>query len=189
MRILFLGNSFTYFNDLPDMVGSLLGAEIGRNLRGGAYLYQHVDEADELCAITRRLLTEEKWDYVVLQDQSQGPITNPAEFRQAVDGLAPMIRAAGGKPVMYETWAYEEGTDTLASTGLTFEVMQQGLSDGYREAAQAHDALLAPVGQAFAVARRVTQLYDADHYHPSAAGSCLAAETIAAVIRQDWEGR
>ena len=185
MRILFLGNSFTFFNDLPDMVGELLGAEVGRNLRGGAYLHQHIDPADELCAVTRRLLTEEKWDYVVLQDQSQGPITNPEEFHQAVNTLAPMIRAAGGKPVLYETWAYEEGTDTLASTGLTFEAMQKGLTDGYRAAARANGALLAPVGQAFHAARHTASLYDADHYHPSAEGSRLAAETIAATIRAD----
>ena len=185
MRILFLGNSFTYFYDLPDMVAEILQAEVKGNLRGGAYLYQHIDPADELCAGTGKRLREEKWDYVVLQDQSQGPITNPEEFHQAVNALAPMIRSAGGKPVLYETWAYEEGTDILASTGLTFEAMQQGLTAGYRAAAQAHGALIAPVGQAFAAARHLSHLYDADHYHPSAAGSQLAAETIAAVIRAD----
>ena len=78
MRILFLGNSFTYFHDLPDMVAEMLQAEVGRNLVGGAYLFQHIDPADELCTVTHKLLTEEKWDYVVLQDQSQGPITHPA---------------------------------------------------------------------------------------------------------------
>lgn len=185
MRILFLGNSFTFFNDLPDMVGEMLGAEIGRNLRGGAYLYQHIDPADELYAITQRLLTKESWDYVVLQDQSRGPITNPTEFHRAVNTLSPMIRAAGGKPLLYETWAYEDGSETLASTGMTFEAMQQGLTQGYLAAAQANDALLAPVGQAFEQARSICQLYDKDHYHPSPAGSRLAAETIAAIIRAD----
>ena len=185
MRILFLGNSFTFFNDLPDMVAEILNAEVGRNLRGGAYLSQHLDPADELCGITHKLLTEEKWDYVVLQDQSQGPITNGEDFRRAVDALCPMIRAAGAKPILYETWAYEEGTERLASTGMTFEAMQQGLTDGYRAAAEANNALVAPVGQAFAAARHVTNLYDADSYHPSPAGSRLAAETIAAVIRAD----
>ena len=185
MRILFLGNSFTFFHDLPDMVASLLNAEVGRNLQGGAYLYQHLDPADELSAVTARLLTEEKWDYVVLQDQSRAPITHPVEFRNAVDALSVMIREAGAKPLLYETWAYEENTDMLADTGLSFQEMQQRLSDGYRAAAQANDALLAPVGQAFAAACAFTQLYDADHYHPSPAGSRLAAETIAAVIRQD----
>lgn len=186
MRILFLGNSFTYFHDLPDMVAEMLQAEVGRNLVGGAYLFQHIDPADELCTVTHKLLTEEKWDYVVLQDQSQGPITHPAEFRHAVNALSGMIRAAGGMPVLYETWAYEEGSDTLASTGMTFEDMQQKLTAGYKAAAEENQALLAPVGQAFACVRSTKQLYDAnDHYHPSLEGSKVAAETIAKVIRED----
>lgn len=184
MRILFLGNSFTFFHDMPAMVAQLLQAEVGRNLVGGAYLFQHVDPADELCAITHKLLTEEKWNYVVLQDQSQGPITHPEEFKRAVAELSVMIRAAGGVPVLYETWAYEEGSDTLASTGMSFEDMQRKLTDGYRAAAEANHALLAPVGQMFAAARATTSLYDAaDHYHPSLQGSRLAAEVIASVIR------
>ena len=51
MRILFLGNSFTYYHDLPDMVAELLHAEVKGNLCGGAYLYQHIDPSDELCTI------------------------------------------------------------------------------------------------------------------------------------------
>ena len=185
MRILFLGNSFTFFNDLPALVAELLGAEVERNLRGGAYLFQHLDPEDELCPRTRELLTGQTWDYVVLQDQSRGPITHPEEFQRTVATLCPMIRAAGGKPILYETWAYEEGTEKLASTGMTFESMQQALTEGYRAAAQANNALLAPVGQAFAAARHITKLYNADSFHPSEAGSRLAAETIAAVIRAD----
>lgn len=184
MKILFLGNSFTFYHDLPEMVADLLQAEVKGNLRGGAYLHQHIDPADELCAITRKLLAEEKWDYVVLQDQSQGPITHPEEFSRAVAALSEMTRAAGGVPVLYETWAYEEGSETLASTGMAFFEMQQKLSAGYRAAAEANQALLAPVGQVFAAARRAAQLYDAaDHYHPSPEGSRLAAEMIAATIQ------
>ena len=186
MRILFLGNSFTYFHDLPDMVAEILHAEVKGNLCGGAYLHQHIDPSDELCAVTRRLLTEESWDYVVLQDQSQAPITHPEEFAHAVAALSKMIRVAGGTPVLYETWAYEEGSDTLDSTGMAFFEMQQKLSDGYLKAADANQALLAPVGHVFAASRKTVQLYDAnDHYHPSQAGSRLAAETIAAVIQMD----
>ena len=107
---------------------------------------------------------------------------------QAVTELSAMIRAARGTPVLYETWAYEEGSDTLASTGMSFDDMQQKLTDGYRAAADANQALLAPVGQAFSVARATAQLYDAaDHYHPSLEGSRLAAETIAATIRNHHE--
>lgn len=186
MRILFLGNSFTFFHDLPEMVAELLNAEVKGNLRGGAYLHQHIAPSDELCASTRKLLTEEKWDYVVLQDQSQGPITHPEEFARAVAALSQMIRAAGGVPVLYETWAYEEGSDTLASTGMTFFEMQKKLSARYHAAAEANQTLLAPVGQVFAATRKTAQLYDiGDHYHPSSVGSQLAAETIAATIQMD----
>lgn len=186
MRILFLGNSFTFYHDMPAMVAQLLQAEVGSNLCGGAYLYQHIDPSDELCVTTGKLLAEKQWDYVILQDQSQGPITHPEEFKRAVAELSVKIRAAGGTPVLYETWAYEEGSSTLASTGMTFEDMQQKLTDGYRAAAEANQALLAPVGQAFAAARTTTQLYDEnDHYHPSLQGSRLAAEVIASVIRAD----
>ena len=80
MKVLMLGNSFTFFHDMPGILASLLNAEVDSVTRGGAYLYQHIDPSDELCTITHKLLTEEKWDYVVLQDQSQGPITHPEEF-------------------------------------------------------------------------------------------------------------
>lgn len=184
MRILFLGNSFTFYHDLPSMVAEILHAEVKGNLRGGAYLYQHIDPVDELCGMTGKLLAEETWDYVVLQDQSRAPITHPEVFQRAVAELSVMIRAAKATPVLYETWAYEDGSSTLTSTGMSFEEMQQKLTDGYRTAAEANQALLAPVGQAFAVARATTNLYDADdHYHPSWMGSRLAAETIAATIR------
>ena len=189
MRILFLGNSFTFFNDLPQMIGELLDAEVGRSLRGGAYLFQHLDPADKLYEQTHKLLTEEKWDYVVLQDQSQGPITHREEFLQAVRALCPLIRAAGAKPILYETWAYREGSETLASTGFTFEEMQQKLSEGYAAAAAENDALLAPVGQAFVTARATAPIYCDDDYHPAEPGSRIAAQVFAEVIRADQNNR
>lgn len=183
MRILFLGNSFTFFNDLPGKTAALLDAECTGNLRGGAYLRDHLNPADELCAATRRLLTEERWDYVVLQDQSRGPITDPEDFHRSVAALCPMIRAAGAKPILYETWAYREGSEKLASTGLSFDAMQQGLSQAYAEAARRNDALLARVGQAFSDVRHTVDLYCEDDYHPSDAASCIAARVLADLIR------
>ena len=48
MKILMLGNSFTYFHDMPKMLGALLNEEVDSVTRGGAYLYQMLDEQDEL---------------------------------------------------------------------------------------------------------------------------------------------
>ena len=105
------------------------------------------------------------------------------EFQHAVAALNPMIRAAGGIPVLYETWAYREGSGILAETGMAFAEMQQGLTAGYAAAAKACDGLLAPVGQAFNEARALVNLYCDDDYHPSDAGSTIAAQIIANVIR------
>ena len=132
MRILFLGNSFTYFHDLPDMVAEILQAEVKGNLCGGAYLHQHINPSDELCAITNKLLTEEKWDYVVLQDQSQGPITNPEEFAQAVSPQAALLTGRNpANPVIVRLQragakvytAREHGVMTVYSDGSSIRVV------------------------------------------------------------------
>ena len=48
MRILMLGNSFTYYHDMPDILAHLLGAEVVAHTRGGAYLSEHLDPEAEL---------------------------------------------------------------------------------------------------------------------------------------------
>ena len=169
------------------MVAEILNAEVKGNLRGGAYLHQHIDPSDELCVITQNLLAKETWDYVVLQDQSQGPITNGEDFRRAVDALCPMIRAAGATPVLYATWAYRDATQRLSDTGLSYADMLAKLTEGYTAAAEANDALLAPVGKAFSDTRKLLDLYVEDDYHPSQTGSLLAAMTIAKTIREHFK--
>ena len=65
MRILMLGNSFTYFNDMPDMLAQILDAEVVHHTRGGAHLSEHLDPETELGAKTQAALQNEKWDYVI----------------------------------------------------------------------------------------------------------------------------
>lgn len=185
MRILMLGNSFTYYNDLPKMLAAILGEEVVSFTRGGAYLKAHTDPEDEMYAPTAKALAEERWDYVVLQDQSIGPVKKCEEFQQVAKELCSRIHAAGAKPLFYATWAYKDGSEKLEGTGLSYEEMLQGLYDSYHEAAQAGDALVADVGLAFRAMKDVTELYIKDCFHPSAAGSMLAAATIAEVIRKD----
>ncbi len=182
MRIYFIGNSFTFFNDLPAMVAAELDCEVGRNLRGGAYLHQRLDETDELHAPLLADL-QQPWNYVVLQDQSRGPYEQPEAYQHAVAELCRMARAAGAKPIIYETWAYRAGSEKLASTGLEYDAMQSALTAACRTAADANGALLAEVGQAF---HQVTEnLYCDDDYHPNPLGTALACEVICRVIRAD----
>ncbi len=183
MRILFIGNSFTFFNDLPQVISGLLDCEVGRSLRGGAYLHDHLNEADELFATTREAL-KTPWDYVVLQEQSHNAFTAPEDYRRSVAALCALIRENGAKPIIYETWAYRDGSAKLASTGLSYDAMQSALTAACRAAANANGALLAEAGQAFHASRE--DLLLDDDFHPSPAGTALAAQVIADVIRADY---
>lgn len=184
MRILMLGNSFTYYNDMPKILSAMLGEEVVSITRGGAYLSAHLDEADELYAQTHEAL-KEQWDYVVLQEQSFVPAGKREQFMENAAALCKLIHAAGAKPLFYATWAYKDGSEKLQGTGIGYDEMLSALYDSYHAAAKAGDALIADVGLAFRDIRGIVELYIEDGYHPTAAGSVLAAATIADVIRKD----
>ena len=60
MKVLMLGNSFTYFHDMPKMVAALLNEEVDSVTRGGAYLHQMLDPEDELCAQVMAAIKRQK---------------------------------------------------------------------------------------------------------------------------------
>ncbi|MCB0764529.1 MAG: hypothetical protein KDB84_07475, partial [Flavobacteriales bacterium] len=69
--VLFIGNSYTYVNDLPNTFRQLalsLGdtVVVGSSAPGGYTLFQHSTYAPTLAAIASR-----PWDYMVMQEQSQ----------------------------------------------------------------------------------------------------------------------
>ena len=188
MKILMLGNSFTYFHDMPKMLGALLNEEVDSVTRGGAYLYQMLDEQDELHTQVMEAISRQKWDYIVLQEQSNTPVLKPDLFHPSVDRLCEIIRQNGARPVLYASWAYREGSAKLASTGLSYAEMDKRMYDSYHTAAARNGALVADVGKAFTELRQWVDPYEkTDDYHPSEAGSVLAAHVIAKTLREDWE--
>ena len=80
VRILFVGNSSTYYNDMPQMVKGLAQAD-GVNvtiqaLTAANYkLYQFADEKDTYGSQLISALKNYKWDYVILQDHREMIIT------------------------------------------------------------------------------------------------------------------
>lgn len=185
MRILMLGNSFTFFHDMPGMLAAMLKAEVVAHTRGGAMLAEQLNPETEMGARTLRALKDEKWDYVVLQEQSNAPITKKQSFLKSSAALCALIKENGAKPVFYSTWAYKEDTEKLATMGKGYDEMDRALEASYSEAAEAAGALIAKVGGAFTAMRGFAELYEKDDYHPSEAGSVLAASTIARVIETD----
>jgi molybdopterin-guanine dinucleotide biosynthesis protein A len=184
LRVLFVGNSHTYLNDMPSMIVQLAaaakqrrGVELSLLVAGGATLAEHL-AGDQL----RARLNSGHWDYVVLQDQQQRPSqTSPqlldSEFFAPIRTLDVLIRAASAKTILFMTAARLDGDAPFLPSD-TYEKMQQRTVDAYSRVASELGATVAPVGLAWRWAherRPDLQLWAADRYHPAPAGSYLAA--------------
>lgn len=177
MNILFLGNSFTYFNDMPAMLSALSGKtlECDSVTRGGARLSEYANKDSEVRQKLDALLSAGKrYDFTVLQEQSLLPAKEPETMLESIRNIVSLIPDT--RFVLYQTWSYARGSEKLADTGFSFEEMTERLASAYGTAAEELDLELVPVGSAFAEAeRRSLALYCDDCSHPNPDGSYLAA--------------
>lgn len=188
-RVLFIGNSYTYFNDLPEIFAKL--AEAGHQGKVETWMvapggWRLKDQWEKGTA--RKLLEDERWDFVVLQDQStlgvaywvegKDHANGDAVFRPYAEKWAAEIRAKGATPAFFLTWAGKNAPED-----------QPALNYAYARAAKDTSSLLVPVGMAWDVLRRehpsIGLFYEGHGSHPSPAGSYLAACVFyAAIFRQ-----
>lgn len=179
-KILFLGNSFTYYYDLPRQVEEAsLGKLICHSItRGGAYLNAYRTQTDELRIRFDETKAKNEYDYIVLQEQSLNAIVNFEDFAVSVRHIKSLVGDA--KILIYQTWSYADGSHLLSSTGLTFDEMTDGLEIAANRVAREIGADVIPVGRVFsdAVKSGRTDLYDADCLHPSMAGTELAVSVF-----------
>ncbi len=182
LNILFIGNSFTFVNDLPKMLETLAadaGVELftASVLRGGAYLHQFADPEHDLGKRLAEIYPTKNWDFIVLQDQSFNPANNPDDFLDSAKKLCEQMNGSA-KFLFYSTWAYRDQTEKLAKTGMTYSEMLTALTASYQKAAELHHGIRVPVGNAFALSTAEhpdIDLYTEDNYHPSPCGTYLAA--------------
>ena len=179
MRILMLGNSFTTANHMPDMLAELTGAEIVQHTRGGERLADQLNPKTKMGKRTQEALQNEKWDFVILQEMSNGLITSKASFLENAEKLCEKIRENGAKPVFYATWAYQRGEKKLETFGMDYDEMYQKLYEAYHLAADRNHTLIADVGKKFYELSDKVNLYADDGCHPNEKGSQIAAEIIA----------
>ena len=180
-RVLFIGNSFTYYNDMPNLFAMLANdagydAGVSSLFKGGWYLSRYADPQDEMGMALRALYPRQKWDEIILQDQSFNPAGNKEEFLRAVHALRALMPE--GRFVFYQTWAYEYGSAKMADTGISYAQMRDGLRDAYQQAAKETNGLCVPVGDGFSLFRDRYphfSLYQPDSFHPNLCGSYLAA--------------
>ena len=187
LKILFVGNSYTYYNDMPTQAFVREAESAGYRVtvtavtKGGAYLSQFADPEHEQGGILRQQIAEQHYDFAVLQDQSLDPIVDEARFLAGVRGVQSLIDA--DHFVLYATWGRNEGNEKLAELGLTRAEMTEGLSRAYRRAAELYGMQVAEVGRAFLEFPERDALYVEDGSHPSALGSAIAARVIWQTVR------
>ena len=182
--VLFIGNSYTYFNNLPEMFAAL-ATEAGHHTRvtmaapGGWRLKDHWEKGEAL-----GLLRTQHWDYVVLQEQSTLGVNYYVEGRTRVAGdelfrpyatrWASEVRNAGATPVFYLTWAPRDAPED-----------QRHLDYAYFHAASESDAVVTPAGWAWSLVRQhhpEIKLFHERGSHPSPAGTYLVACTLFATV-------
>jgi hypothetical protein len=181
LRVLFVGNSYTYVNDLPGLVASVSRATRGPLIDvtsvtvGGATLRNHWETGD---APAR--LMEPGVDAVVLQGQSVEPALHYDEFRTYGVRFATLAGAYGVRAVYYATWPRRAGDALYAESwsGGAPSAFNERLDLGYTRVAATAGGTVAHVGNAWMAALRdhpSIGLYADDGSHPSPAGTWLAA--------------
>lgn len=171
LRVLFIGNSLTYTNDLPAIIEAFAKASGQKSFSYKTIAFpdfsleDHWNKKDALNAIIKG-----GWDFVVLQ---QGPSAS-REGRELLleysRRFAHEVRRRGGRVALYSVWPSAIRRQDF-----------KGVSASYKQAAKAVDGIVFPVGDAWLNAWRVNPsigLYSADGFHPSAAGSYLAGLVV-----------
>jgi hypothetical protein len=150
LRVLFIGDSYTYFNNVPHLLHMLVesareerGIETRMVVEPGFTLKRHWDDPGAVSAIHA-----ERWDHVILQEQSTlggstviddiPQINAPTMFHEYARLFDHEIRKAGAKTVFFLTWARKDSPGS-----------QPLLNTAYLRIAKELRARLAPVGMAW----------------------------------------
>lgn len=183
-KILFIGNSFTYYNDIDDVCESL-GQSLGMDISchkfavGSQKLAQSADPENELGAqIAADLEAHHDYTDIVLQEQSTTPLSSYSSFLSGVAKLQKKIQATQDNADihLYETWGYSDMSGGYES----IRAGEEALREAYRKAGSVLEIDVSYVGKAFTYVLEnhpEINLYWGDNKHPSFAGTYLSAAT------------
>ena len=192
-NVLFVGNSYIYTNNLPQMTANVASSAGYRmtwqsNAPGGCTFMQH-------CANqSMTMIRNGGWDFVVLQEQSQYPSFPQwqveAEVFPYAARLVDSVYAATpcAEPMFYMTWGRRDGDAGNAGEFPvlgTYEGMDSMLYERYMQMAVDNDASVCPVGRVWRYLRTnhpSIELYQSDGSHPSVAGTYAAACSFAVMF-------
>ncbi len=193
-RVLFIGNSYIYYNEMPEMLAKMTASyqeyiQSESETPGGYTLKHQVSDGNALKKIQKGY-----WHFIVLQEQSEapaGPIAdvkaNTYPFAHYLDSVARQYNK-NCKSIFYMTWGRKNGSTNFCNKWpgvCTYQGMDSLLAQRYTTMAKDNQGILAPVGAVWKYIRKNhpnIELYDPDGSHPSEAGSYAAACTFATII-------
>lgn len=187
--ILFIGNSYTFWCDLPNLfkrAAESAGIDVAVDsvTHGGYSLISFADENDHKVddlgegngSMVAKKLNDNKYDIVFLQDYSTQTLNSKKDFYAGVYLLNEKVKANGAKSVLYATWTRKEGSSDLGK--YTVESMTKTIAANYNVMGEVLNAPVSPVGIAFykcITKYNNIELYDSDMSHPSIYGHYLAS--------------
>lgn len=180
LNILFVGNSYTYFNNLPQLVSIISDSTktklvTKKSTIGGAQLREHW--LGERNLKTKEMIKDGEFDIVVLQEYSMGAMDEPDNTKKYLRLFSDYIKENNAKPYFYLTWAREKAPQ-----------YQDTINTIFMEAASDSEALIVPAGKAWARAKELRptiELYDPDGSHPSELGTFLSACVFVATLTNE----
>ena len=169
-NVLFVGNSLTYTNDLPGMVGQMMPTHDGEDVHIGVVAAADVSLEDHWhLGGAREAIASGDWDVVVMQQGPSSVPQNQVHLAMWVGQFADFAETHGVRPAVLMVWPPEGD-----------EARVEAVVMGYATAARDADAALFPAGAAWRLARAegTADPYGPDRFHPSPAGTYLAALTV-----------
>ena len=187
INVLFLGNSYTYVNNLPLLIKEIALANgdtllFDSNCPGGHTFNNHFNNATSPSKINAQT-----WDCVILQAQSQEPSFSPSQLEAQTLPYAIKLDSLiknnnnCSETIFYETWGrkYGDASNCVSYPPIcTYLGMQDRLRASYKLFADTTHSILSPAGEAWrkSIAQNPTlELYSSDQSHPSLEGSYLTA--------------
>lgn len=178
-KVLFIGNSHTYMNDMPELTRRMIEDTTGESCEVFMLAYSarplkwHLEE--EYFAVRFNIL-HGGYDYCVIQEQAH-PMPPEKDTVECADRIIKLCKEAGTTPILFETWTEKAKPENQAE-----------MNRRYSAIAEQQGVLLAPIGEVWErVLNMLSDIPEADLYyrdgaHASAVGDYLVATVLTKVI-------
>lgn len=194
-KMLFIGNSFTYFPSsagfttanpgvcsILNSIGTSLGLdlEVDFVVQGSHTLKKFANANDEFGSVVdQKLRAASDYDYVILQEHSTTPVNDYNSFNSGVTSLANKVEQTQNdcKVYLYATWGFPSAVSSN-SIFSSISVMEGLLRNAYHKCATENGLKVTDVGKAFTYVyenHNDISLYGSDEKHQSYAGAYLSA--------------